>query len=192
MPVSHRMVEPCWSTESWPLPVPRIATSMTRREIFCTWTSRSSGARPPGHRVTGDRQQSTRGAGWEYVHVAVDDHSRVAFITLLPDETRWNACRALLQAVRYYRGPCVGVWGLKYKRTRPYTPRTNGKAERFIQTALRGWAYARSYMSSDERGEQLPTWLHQYNGYRPHASLDFQPLVSRLGCYVNNLVGLHI
>lgn len=167
----------------------------------------------PGHRVTGDRQQTTRGAGWEYVHIAIDDHSRVAFGTRYPDETGWSACYALLEAVRYYRG--LGVrftrvltdngacykskpfrrvcrrLGLKHKRTRPYTPRTNGKAERFIQTALREWAYARSYESSEQRGQHLPAWLHQYNWHRPHASLDYHPPVSRLGLSVNNLVGLH-
>lgn len=71
------------------------------------------------------------------------------------------------------------------------SPRTNGKAERFIQTALREWAYARSYGSSEERGRHLPAWLHQYNWHRPHASLDYHPPVSRLGLSVNNLMGLH-
>lgn len=167
----------------------------------------------PGHRVTGDRQQKTRGAGWEYVHIAIDDHSRVAFATLYPNETGWSACYALVEAVRYYRGLGIrftrvltdnGVCyrskpfrrlcrrlRLEHKRTRPYTPRTNGKAERFIQTALREWAYARSYESSAQRGLHLPAWLHQYNWHRPHASLNYQPPVSRLGLFVNNLVGLH-
>ncbi|WP_311945600.1 IS481 family transposase [Halomonas piscis] len=167
----------------------------------------------PGHRVTGDRQQTTRGAGWEYVHIAIDDHSRVAFGTRYPDETGWSACYALLEAIRYYRdlgtrftrvltdnGACYRSrafhrlcrrMGLKHKRTRPYTPRTNGKAERFIQTALREWAYAQSYESSEERGKHLSSWLHQYNWHRPHASLNYHPPVSRLGLSVNNLVSLH-
>ena len=168
----------------------------------------------PGHRVTDDRQQNTPGAGWEYVHIAIDDHSRVAYGTRYPDETGWSACYALLEAMRYYRG--LGVrftrvltdngacyrskafrrlcrrLRLTHKRTQPYTPRTNGKAERFIQTALREWAYARSYESSAQRGRHLPAWLHQYNWHRPHASLDYEPPVSRLGHTVNNLVGLHI
>ncbi len=80
--------------------------------------------------------------------------------------------------------------GLKRKRTRPYRPRTNGKAERF-QTALREWAYAWAYESSEKRGEHLSVWLHQYNWHRPHASLDYRPPVSRLGLSVNNLMGLH-
>jgi transposase InsO family protein len=169
--------------------------------------------RQPGHRVTGNRRQDSPGAGWEYVHVAIDDHSRVAFSTLHPDETGRSACRALLQALRYYaslgvrfrrvltdNGSCYKSrrfrrlcrrLGLRHRYTRPYSPRTNGKAERFIQTALREWAYARAYESSDQRGRHLPAWLHQYNWHRPHASLDYQPPVSRLGNSVNNLLGLH-
>ena len=167
----------------------------------------------PGHRVTGNRRQDSPGAGWEYVHVAIDDHSRVAFSTLHRDETGKSACRALLQTLRYYaslgvrfrrvltdNGACYKSarfrrlcrrLGLKHRYTRPYSPRTNGKAERFIQTALREWAYARAYESSDQRGRHLPAWLHQYNWHRPHASLDYRPPVSRLGLTVNNLMGLH-
>jgi len=167
----------------------------------------------PGHRVTGNRQQHSRGAGWEYVHVAIDDHSRVAHASIHPNETGNSACRALMAAVRYYDG--LGIrfrrvltdngacyrsrpfkrlcrrLGLKRKRTRPYTPRTNGKAERLIQTSLREWAYARSYESSDQRGAHLNDWLHQYNWHRPHASLDYQPPISRLEQPVNNLMALH-
>ncbi|MFN2349869.1 MAG: IS481 family transposase [Thioalkalivibrio sp.] len=169
--------------------------------------------RRPGHRVTGNRRQDSPRAGWEYVHVAIDDHSRVAFSTIQPDETGKSACRALLQTLRYYAG--LGIrfkrlltdngacyksrrfrrlcrrLGLKHRYTRPYSPRTNGKAERFIQTALREWAYACAYESCDQRGQYLPTWLHQYNWHRPHASLNYQPPVSRLGHSVNNLLGLH-
>lgn len=169
--------------------------------------------RQPGHRVTGNRRQDSPGAGWEYVHVAIDDHSRVAFGSLQRDETGRSACRALLQALRYYaslgvrfkrvltdNGSCYKSrrfrrlcrrLGLKHRYTRPYSPRTNGKAERFIQTALHEWAYARAYESSDQRGRHLPAWLHQYNWHRPHASLNYQPPVSRLGHSVNNLLGLH-
>jgi transposase InsO family protein len=167
----------------------------------------------PGHRVTGDRQQKSRGAGWEYVHVAIDDHSRIAFSSIHADETGKSACQALMNAVRYYaslnirfkrvltdNGPCYQSdrfkrlcrrLGMVHKRTKPYTPRTNGKAERFIQTALREWVYARAYESSAQRGEQLPQWLHQYNWHRPHASLAYLPPISRAGLPVNNLVGLH-
>lgn len=166
----------------------------------------------PGHRVTGDRQQHTPHAGWEYVHVAIDDHTRLAFSTLQPNERAHSACQALLQTVRYYAG--LGIrfkrvltdngacyrsrrfrrlcrrLGLLHRTTRPYSPRTNGKAERFIQTALREWAYARVYQSSDQRGQYLVHWLHQYNWHRPHASLDYQPPISRLAS-VNNLMALH-
>lgn len=166
----------------------------------------------PGHRVTGQRQYDSRGAGWEYVHVAIDDHSRIAFSAIEPDETAKSACAALIGAVRYYaglgirfervltdNGPCYQSrrfrrlcrrLGLQHRRTRPYTPRTNGKAERFIQTALREWAYARAYSCSDQRAAQLLPWLHHYNWHRPHASLGYLPPISRLPA-VNNLVGLH-
>ena len=167
----------------------------------------------PGHRVTDSRRMTSRGAGWDYVHVAVDDASRLALSTVHADETGRSACRALIQAIRYYRGFGITIervmtdngacyksqcfarllrrLGIRHIRTKPYTPRTNGKAERFIQTALREWAYARSYDNADQRTEHLPAWLHQYNWHRPHASLNYQPPVSALGLSVNNLVGLH-
>lgn len=90
---------------------------------------------------------------------------------------------------RHFRRLCHRI-GLKHRRTRPYTPRTNGKAERFIQTALREWAYGCAYDSSTQRASHLPLWLHQYNWHRPHASLGYLPPVSRLPS-LNNLVGLH-
>ena len=167
--------------------------------------------RQPGHRVTGNRQINSDGIGWEYVHLAIDDHSRVAFGCLEPDERGISACRALLQAVRYYRslgvrfervltdnGACyrsrrfrrlVRRPGIRHLRTRPYTPRTNGKAERLVQTSLREWAYACSYESSEQRAIHLPIWLHQYNWHRPHASLGYKPPISRIP--LNNLLGLH-
>ncbi len=167
----------------------------------------------PGHRVTGNRLQDSRGAGWEYIHVAIDDHSRIAFATRHPDEKASSVCHALMQAVRYYAA--LGIWfqrvltdngsgyrsrrfqrlcrrlGLKHIYTRPYTPRTNGKAERFIQTLLREWAYARTYQSSEHRVRHLPAWLHHYNWHRPHASLDYAPPICRLQNTVNNLMTLH-
>ncbi len=168
----------------------------------------------PGHRVTGSRRNTPKhGPGWEYVHVAIDDHSRIAFGSIHPDETSDSACEALIKAVRYYRG--LGIHfrrlltdngsayrsrrfnrlcrrlGLKHRYTRPYTPRTNGKAERFIQTALREWAYAMSYDSSEQRANHFLPWLHQYNWHRPHASLGYQPPISRSGLSVNNLMSYH-
>lgn len=167
----------------------------------------------PGHRVTGNRQQGrSSGAGWEYVHMAIDDHSRVAWACIQPDESAASAWRALVRAVRYYRrlgvrfrrvltdnGACYlsktfaracRRLGLKHRRTRPYRPQTNGKAERWIQTALHEWAYARAYDTSDQRAAHLHAFLHRYNWHRPHASIGYQPPVSRLPA-LNNLVGLH-
>lgn len=166
----------------------------------------------PGHRVTTERKHMSPGAGWEFVHVALDDNSRVAFADIQPDESGRSACRALLSALRYYRqfgvtfrrvltdnGACYKSrrfarlcqrLGLRHLRTKPYTPQTNGKAERFIQTALREWAYARTYESSSHRAQHLPLWLHHYNWHRPHASLQYQPPISRI-TPLNNLVGLH-
>ena len=140
----------------------------------------------PGHRVTGNRQQNSRHSGWEYVHVAIDDASRIAFSSVHADETGRSACRALLSALRYYRS-----LGITHKRTRPYTPRTNGKAERFIQTALREWTYARSYRNSSQRARELPRWMHYYNWHRQHAGIDYQCPINTLGINMNNLLALH-
>ena len=168
----------------------------------------------PSHRVTGDRRNTVRGIGAEYVHVAIDDHSRIAFSAIYPDETRASVLHFLDQALAYYArlgirfravltdngtsyrsyafaGACK-QHGLKHRRTRPYTPRTNGKAERFIQTALREWAYARSYNNSAERERCLAPWIHQYNWHRPHASLGLSPPIRRSGLDQNNLLRLHI
>jgi transposase InsO family protein len=169
--------------------------------------------RKPGHRVLGRGHGVSTGAGWEYAHIAIDDHSRVAVVQLEPDETARSAGRALVAALRYYRGlgirftrvltdngSCyksrafrrlVRRLGLRHQRTRPYTPRTNGKAERFIQTALREWAYARRYESSAQRAAHLNPWLHQYNWHRLHASLGYRPPISRIPLALNNLLGLH-
>lgn len=155
-----------------------------------------------GHRVHGDRQRTSRGAGWEYVHVAVDDHSRLAYVEVCPDQ-RGVTCAAFLQrAVTWFADRHVTIrrvltdngagyradafrdagaaLGLRHLRTRAYTPRTNGKAERFIQTLLREWAYVQTYRTSADRRRALPSWLRFYNQQRPHASLDYQPPWSRL------------
>ena len=128
-----------------------------------------------GHRITGDRtgQSNTRGVGWEYVHLAIDDHSRLAYSEILPDEKRTSCLRFLFNALRYFRSLGVKVervmtdngssfrsrryakalrrLRIRHLRTKPYTPKTNGKAERFVQTSLREWAYARAYDTSDQR-----------------------------------------
>jgi transposase InsO family protein len=168
-----------------------------------------------GHRITGDRagQSNSRGVGWEFVHVCIDDHSRVAFSEIKPDETADSAVPFLKAAIAYYKslgvtvtrvmtdnGSCYKSFafrdacrelGIKHIRTKPYTPRTNGKAERFIQTALREWAYAQAYPTSDRRAQELPIWLHRYNWHRPHGGIKSQTPISRLGLTEDNLSRLH-
>lgn len=169
-----------------------------------------------GHRITGDRtgQSRARGIGWEFVHVCIDDNSRVAFVRIMPTERKECAIAFLKAAIAYYQRLGVTVQrvmtdngscyvskafrkackrlGLKHVRTKPYTPKTNGKAERFIQTALREWAYAHAYATSGHRADQLPVWLHRYNWHRPHGSLLRKPPISRLALTENNLLRLHI
>ncbi|WP_407154696.1 IS481 family transposase [Bradyrhizobium sp. STM 3557] len=169
-----------------------------------------------GHHITGDRtgQSNSRGVGWEFVHVCIDDHSRVAFSEIKLDETANSAVRFLKAAVAYYKslgvtvtrvmtdnGSCYKAFAfrdackdlrIRHVRTKPYTPKTNGKAERFIQTALREWAYAKAYPTSDRRAEELPIWLHQYNWHRPHGGIKSQTPISRLGLTEDNLLRLHI
>jgi transposase InsO family protein len=168
-----------------------------------------------GHRITGDRtsQRSGPEKGWEYLHVAIDDASRVGYALLLPEEDAEYSVAFRIAAYEYYRGLKVHLKGvytdnalayrgkafaatckqlrLTHQYTRPYTPRTNGKAERFIQTALRECAYARAYHHSYQRRDALPTWLHGYNWHRPHMSLAGQPPVSRLPLNRNNVLRLH-
>jgi transposase InsO family protein len=168
-----------------------------------------------GHRITGDRtgQSNSRGVGWEYAHIAIDDHSRVATAAIFPDQKKKSAIAFLKAALSYYRNLGVTVTrimtdngscyrskafaracqrlGLKHLRTRPYTPQTNGKAERFIQTALREWAYATAFENSDQRRGELPKWLHRYNWHRPHTSLAKKTPISRLGLTGNNVLTLH-
>ena len=168
----------------------------------------------PGHRVTGDKTGQTKGrVGWEFVHVCIDDHSRVAFSQIHPDETAQSAVPHLKAAVAYYASLGVAVsrvmtdngacykshafrdacaeLGLKHIRTKPYTPKTNGKAERFVQTSLREWAYAKAYPSSDHRAAELPAWLHRYNWHRPHGGIGSKTPISRLGLAEDNLLRLH-
>jgi len=155
-----------------------------------------------GHRIHGDRSQGIEGAGWEYVHVCIDDRSRLAYVEVLPDERKLTAAGYLERAVAFYRRLDIRVRAvmtdngsaylshlfavacqalcLRHLRTRPYRPRTNGKAERFIQTLLREWAYARPYRHSWLRTKALRSYLRYYNHRRPHAALDGQPPVSRL------------
>lgn len=155
-----------------------------------------------GHRITGDRGRRRRGAGWDYVHVAIDDRSRIAYAEVLRDETSETTAAFLRRALAWYRALGIRVRRILtdngsgyigrcfahelerlrvvHKRTRPYRPRTNGKAERFIQTLIREWAYAAAYLTSDARARVLPRWLRHYNRKRPHGSLAGLPPFSRL------------
>ena len=167
-----------------------------------------------GHRITGNRASRTRGLGWEYAYVAVDDHSRIAFSQVLPRESGDYATAFLKDAIAYYKALGVRIErvmtdngrvfgakafvavceaeGIVRKRTPFYRPQTNGKAERFIQTALREWAYGRAYRSSAQRLAHLPRWLHTYNWHRPHASLGGAVPISRSGLGGDTLLSLHI
>jgi transposase InsO family protein len=176
-------------------------------------TKRLARFRQPGHRMTGTRQLRSRCAGWQFLHIAIDDHARVAYGELFPDEGRLSAARFLARLVGYYRRLGIRIarvltdngsayrskhfrracqrLGIKHSFTRPYRPQTNGKAERFIQTALKEWAYVRTYVNDRDRAKAWLPWLHRYNWHRPHASLNYKPPIRRLGLSVNNLSALH-
>jgi transposase InsO family protein len=167
----------------------------------------------PGHRVTGDRRSHTKNtytadgrrigdAGWEFVHVAIDDHSRLAYAEVLTDEKGPTAVAFLRRAVQFFARHGITIervmtdngsayrsrvhaqachdLELRHLRTRPYRPRTNGKAERFIQTLQREWAYARAFQNSTDRTNALGPWLTHYNFTRPHGALSHKPPSSRL------------
>lgn len=165
-----------------------------------------------GHRITGRRSgmiNRHHGIGWEALHVAIDDASRLAYTELLPDEKKESALGFLDRALAWFARLGVSVErvmtdngsayrshdfskrlasrGIRHIRTRPYTPRTNGKAERFIQTSLREWVYARAYHSSAERGQAMQPWITSYNQSRPHSALGGLPPVAKL----NNLLGFN-
>jgi len=166
-----------------------------------------------GHRITGDRTQRARDIGWDYVFVAVDDHSRVAFTQVYPDETKQSAESFLRASVGYFErlrvpiqrvitdnGKCFHSalfgaacleLGITQKFTRAYRPQTNGKAERFIQSALREWAYGWTYQNSDQRREALHSWQHHYNWHRPHHGIGRVAPMSRLPAPRNNVLTVH-
>jgi len=160
----------------------------------------------PGHRVHGDRARRSRGVGWEHVYVCVDDHSRLSYVEPLEAEDKETAAGFLDRAIAWFRASGIQPrrlltdngkvfrsdsfreicerFSVRQRFTRPYRPRTNGKAERFIQTMIREWAYRRPYSSSAKRRRALPRWLHYYNFHRQHSSLGGKPPASR----VNNLL----
>jgi transposase InsO family protein len=155
-----------------------------------------------GHRITGNRVHKNRGIGWEFVHVCVDDYTRLAYVEVLEDEKGVTSVGFLRRAVEWFAERGVKVERVmtdngsgyvskdfraaiaeiraRHIRTRPYTPRTNGKAERFIQTMLREWAYGRPFQSSYRRRAALPAWLRRYNERRPHAGIGGAAPVTRL------------
>lgn len=164
----------------------------------------------PGHRVTGTRIGCrNRGAGWDFVHVAVDDATRLAYVEVLGDERKNTTTGFLLRALRWFRDQGIRTervmtdngsayrscrfatalrrLGVRHIFTRPYTPKTNGKAERFIQTLLREWAYGLAHPSSNARNVDLPRWLDWFNQTRPHSALNGLSPLSR----VNNLMRTH-
>lgn len=163
----------------------------------------------PGHRVLGRGPgRFENGAGYEYIHVCVDDYSRLAYVEVLNNERAATAIGFLRRALNWYHAHGIEIQrimtdngaayisrahraacnelGLRHTRTRPRRPRTNGKAERFIQTLLNNWAYARLYQTSNERTQTLPLWLNHYNYSRPHGSLGHQPPSSRLNNVARN------
>jgi transposase InsO family protein len=168
----------------------------------------------PGHGITGNPRDETRGAGWEFLYVAIDDRSRIAFTTMMPDEKAASSAAFLRDAVAWFarigirvrrvmtdNGPCFysdlfrdtcRALDLRHLRTRIYTPQTDGKAEPFIQTAIREWAYVRLYQNPADRLSHLAPWTHQYNWHRPHCAVNHSPPISRSGLDVNNLLTLHI
>ena len=150
-----------------------------------------------GHRIHGDRTRGN-GSGWEYLHVAIDDHSRLAYSEILPDETgnsslifarnavKWFKAHGIKRIERIMTDNGVGYklrykkrlkcWGIKHITTKPYTPKTNGKAERFIRTSLEEWAYVRPYSHSDQRTDALTGFLDFYNHHRHHHGINAAPI----------------
>lgn len=167
-----------------------------------------------GHRIHGNRRCRSRGVGWEFAHVCVDDFSRVSYVEILEDERAETAAAFLARAASWFRGlgvrfeqvltdnggcyrshvfrETLAELGAIARRTRPYRPRTNGKAERFIQTALREWAYARPYQSSRQRRSAVRPWLNFYNSRRPHQGIDGGRPLQRLKTAVNNVLTINI
>lgn len=185
-----------------PKPRPRRYERRTPGALLHLDTKKLGRIVRPGHRVHGDRATRARGAGWEHAHVAVDDHSRVAYAEVLPTEDQ-HTCTAFLQrAVEFFAAHGVEVvrvmtdngpgyiskrfnrlcdqHQIRHLYTKPYTPQTNGKAERFIQTLKQRWAYGATYQTSAHRARALQPWINNYNRRRPHAGIGMRPPMTRL------------
>lgn len=196
-----------------PAPLPQRYERATPGELLHIDIKRLGAIRGVGHRVTGDRQRCHRGAGWDVTYVAIDDHSRIGFAEVWPAENAECAAGFLQHALAYYQTLGLRIeqiltdngkvfdsklfvavceqHHIKRKHTRYYRPQTNGKAERFIQTALREWAYGRTYRHSRTRTAHLGRWLHQYNWHRPHSAIGGLPPISRLQLSGDNVLRLH-
>jgi transposase InsO family protein len=166
----------------------------------------------PGHRVTNNRRVRGRGAGWQFVHVMVDDCTRLAYVEILPDERQRTCVAFLRRAVAWFAAKGIRVerlmtdngngyrshlhaqtcreLGIRHLFTEPYRPRTNGKAERFIRTLVEGWAYRATYANNRERAAALPAFISYYNDRRPHRALGKRPPSARLA-ELNNLTGTY-
>jgi transposase InsO family protein len=196
-----------------PAPLPRRYEWARPGDLVHIDTKKLARIEQVGHRITGDHSRRVEGAGWEYAFVGVDDHSRTVFGEMLNDERKQEAAAFLEHAVGYYRylgvrvrrvmtdnakifhsklfqGTCRRL-NIRHLFTKPYTPRTNGKAERFIQTAMRECFYGRAFRHSRERTAYFADWLHRYNWHRPHTSLSGRPPISRVPLTGNNVLRLH-
>ena len=188
-----------------PPPVVRRYEKQRTGELLHLDVKKLGRFRKPGHRVTGKGralgQIRNRGAGWDFLHVCIDDHSRLAYVEVLDDERKESAAAFLRRAVAWFRRRRVDVErvltdngscyrskdfaqvcrdrAIRHSFTRPYRPQTNGKAERFIQTLMREWAYARPYRSSNQRTKTLAAWLAYYNRERPHGGIGYETPVAR-------------
>lgn len=171
-------------------------------ELLHLDTKKLARIRGVGHAIHGDQSQRVRGVGWEFAHVCVDSFTRLSYVEVLPDERAETAAGFVRRALAWYRTRGIAVerlmtdngnayrshrfaalcdqHGVRHLFTKPYTPKTNGKAERFIQTLTRRWAHQRPYRTSAIRTAALKAWLHDYNHKRPHRALGMRPPVARL------------
>ena len=185
-----------------PKPVPVRYERESPGELVHVDTKKLAKIGAVGHRIHGDHSRKKRGLGYEFAHVCVDDATRLAYVEVLPDERIASAVPFLRRAAAWFRRKGIIVQrvmtdnapaylsrdhasfcaelGIRHLKTRPYTPRTNGKAERFIQTLQRDWAYTRPYQNSRARTHALAPWLKQYNYTRPHRGLDRSTPIARL------------